>query len=413
MFWSDKAKEAAQEVLEACRNLVLVIALLARLVSSEQRPGVISDRWSYRNRLIVLLRGYSEARGYKAWAEVGRRVKKGEKAFWIMAPWLKLKEKAETTAVEDDRKILVGYRAVPAFGLEQTEPDEQWKEEEAYHPLYGTTGGTVKVFNGYRHPWDQWYRAVLPDSSGQLTALIAAAIIAKVLDHPTELQDLLNRLQAHPAEEIAEKIEEGCKLATAYLDSGDNALSNLRAMLSLRRNGPLAATVIPTVEGLLAEVWDDLAGDDGGMNPDKLRGRMEAIAWNPPILSFFIERHGVAVLGSSRAEVQEWVVDLDQRSKAIKSVGRRQVRPMQAKLDMAPIAQELADAILAERQDDRLKWIGENQVRLLIGKVLAARSVAKETLAGRRKRLREGVARAVASAGWKMVRANVFERTTS
>lgn len=142
----------SQEILEACRNLVLVVGLFARLVSSEKRPGVVSDRWSYRNRLIVLLRGYTEARGYKAWSEVGRRVKKGEKAFWIIAPCLKTEQKSESNSDKDEEKVLVGYRAVPAFGLDQTEPEDQWKEEEAYHPLYGTTGGTVRVFDGYRHP---------------------------------------------------------------------------------------------------------------------------------------------------------------------------------------------------------------------------------------------------------------------
>ena len=92
------------------------------------------------------------------------------------------------------------------------------------------------------------------------------------------------------------------------------------------------------------------------------------------------------------------------------TVGRRQVRPMQSRLDVRPIAEEIAAAILAGRPDDRLKWDGEDHVRLLICEVLPARSAVKETLAGRRKRLREAVAIIIAPAGWKMVKANVFER---
>jgi hypothetical protein len=146
MFWSEKAKVAAQEIIEACQNLPVLVGHMARLVTRKQRPGVVSDTWSYRNRLLVLLRGYSEARGYKPWLVVGRRVKKREKAFYIMAPWLKVKrteDGAEPT--EEDRKVLIGCRAVPVFGLEQTEPDEEWKEEPAYDPLFGETGGTVRV----------------------------------------------------------------------------------------------------------------------------------------------------------------------------------------------------------------------------------------------------------------------------
>ena len=65
------------------------------------------------------------------------------------------------------------------------------------------------------------------------------------------------------------------------------------------------------IEAHLAPVWDALAGDDGGMTSRKLHGRMEVVLWNPPRLTFYIERHGATVLGSSRAEVQEWTVDLE------------------------------------------------------------------------------------------------------
>jgi hypothetical protein len=156
--------------------------------------------------------------------------------------------------------------------------------------------------------------------------------------------------------------------------------------------------------------WDVLAGDDGGMTGVKLVGRMEAVVWQPPRLTFRIERHGGTVLGSTRAEIQEWTVNLEQQTKVMKSVGRRQVRPMQSRLDMRPIAQELADAILAGRTDERLKWDGDSRVRLVIGEVLPDRSAVTETLAGRRKRLRVAVARLVESGGWRMVAANVFEK---
>ena len=46
-----------------------------------------------------------------------------------------------------------------------------------------------------------------------------------------------------------------------------------------------------------------------------------------------------------------------------------------------------------------MKWDGEAHVRLLIGEVLPANSAVKETLAGRRKRLRQAVAALIAPAG--------------
>ena len=230
MYFTEHAKRAALEIVEACRNPPSLIDHLARLVTRKQRPGVVSDTWSYRNQLIVLLRAYSEARGFKPWAEVGRKVQKGQKAFYIMAPVLvnkkddqtngakkaKPKKKPNSKKAEEQKKALIGYRAVPVFGLEQTEPAEDWHEEERYHP-FGEGKGTVRVFNGYKQPWYRWYEKMLPDAPDELTALLGTAIVAKLFNEPTELQDLLNKLGTHPAEEVAERIDKGCRAVAAFL----------------------------------------------------------------------------------------------------------------------------------------------------------------------------------------------------
>jgi hypothetical protein len=82
--------------------------------------------------------------------------------------------------------------------------------------------------------------------------------------------------------------------------------------------------------------------------------------------------------------LQEWTIDLEQRTKTVETVGHRQVRPMQGRRDVQPVAEEIAAAILSGRPDDRVKWDGESHVRLLIGEVLPAGSAVKGTLAGRR-----------------------------
>ncbi len=231
MYFTEHAKLAALEIIEACRNPPSLIDHLARLVSKKQRPGVVSDTWSYRNQLIVLLRGYSEARGFYPWANVGRRVQKGQKAFYVMAPLLvnkkddekngamkaKPKKKPGGKKAEERQKVLIGYRAVPVFGLEQTEAAEDWKEEESYHP-FGEGEGTVRVFNGYRQPWYRWYEKLLTDTPDQLTALLGAAVVAKMFNQPTELQDLLNKLGTHPVEEVAERIDRSCRAVATFLE---------------------------------------------------------------------------------------------------------------------------------------------------------------------------------------------------
>jgi hypothetical protein len=116
-------------------------------------------------------------------------------------------------------------------------------------------------------------------------------------------------------------------------------------------------------------------------------------------------------MGSSRAEVQEWTVDLEQRTKSVLVIGRRQLQSPQPRMNVKPIAEELASAILGRRQDHRLKWDSQDHVRLLMGEVLPPGSVVNETLAGRRKRLREALAALLALAGWRMVGSNWYTLT--
>jgi hypothetical protein len=63
---------------------------------------------------------------------------------------------------------------------------------------------------------------------------------------------------------------------------------------------------------------------------------MEDVAWQPPKLSFAVERHGGMVMGSTRADVQHWEVDLEKRTTSLAKAGRRQVsfpcRPQGVKL---------------------------------------------------------------------------------
>lgn len=186
------------------------------------------------------------------------------------------------------------------------------------------------------------------------------------------------------------------------------AIERIRQYCASLPPGPVADVL--TLERLLAAVWDELSGDDGGMEAYKLLNRMENPIWNPPVLIFRIERHGGTVLGSSRAEVQEWTVDLERMTKTVKEVGRRQVGPLQPRLDVKPIVADLCNAILKGNQDDRLKWDGTSKVKLLIGKVLPEGSAVKDTLADRRKRLRNELSRLLAPEGWKLVSPNLYER---
>ena len=162
---------------------------------------------------------------------------------------------------------------------------------------------------------------------------------------------------------------------------------------------------------LLTGCWHELHGGAvEGMKTSKL-ARMENVRWDPPILSFQLERHGALALGSTRAELQVWSVDLyTNRATCAKSRSYRQLGPRAERVGAEPIASEIAEAITAGRDDHRLKWGRDGTVRVVLTKVFPYGSGYMQTIAGRRKRLRETLTRLLAERGWREVRRNVYSR---
>ena len=126
--------------------------------------------------------------------------------------------------------------------------------------------------------------------------------------------------------------------------------------------------------------------------------------------SFRIERHGGTVKGSSRAELQRWTSNLDTQRATVVKNGYRSVRPMQPRLDVAPLADEISRLIVEHKKDLRLKWSNENEVKILIGKIIPEDSAVKQTVAGRRKRFRKCLKERLAPHGWIELRANSYIR---
>ena len=176
-----------------------------------------------------------------------------------------------------------------------------------------------------------------------------------------------------------------------------------------------AGKIVETTEtaalwNLLADCWSSFEGSNAeGMQAYKLHDRMEDVDWNAPILTFTIERHGGTVMGSSRAELHEWTLDLDKQTAHCATARSRQVEPRAKALNVKPIADELAGLIADKCSDPRLKWLNELEVHVLIGKIIPADG-PKETVAGQRKRLRAALTKNLNVLGWHEKKTpNVYE----
>ena len=178
--------------------------------------------------------------------------------------------------------------------------------------------------------------------------------------------------------------------------------------------GPGSISDTIQLESLLVECWDELDGSNAeGMEGYKLNGRIEDAKWTPPVLSFTIERHGGTVLGSSRAELQEWNIDINERTATCSKVGHQQIHPMASRLDVRPLAQEVVQLILEDKSDERLKWNDNGSVRVHIGKILPEDSALPQTLAGRRKRFRNAVESLLSEKCWTCINSNVYQPPAS
>jgi hypothetical protein len=152
--------------------------------------------------------------------------------------------------------------------------------------------------------------------------------------------------------------------------------------------------------GLLANCWDNLRGSDAHSTfADKLH-RAEELAWAPPLLTFRLERHGGTVMGSTRASVHYWSVNVERRTAVIIRDTHRQLRPVARRASFAPLIAKVCEAVVNRFNADFLEWKSDDAAVLQIGEIVGGGN--QRTVASRRKRFRKELDEALAPAGWQV-----------
>jgi hypothetical protein len=133
---NNKIKEAIDGLLEFFHS-----GELPEKIALATNPAfdVPSSKWSLNNRLIQLFHGSMDSRGIKQWNSAGRKIKKGAKALFILAPrpyeyyeckcsMLFGKElaqgkcpKCKEDISKKDIKTGISFVAVPVFKADDTE----------------------------------------------------------------------------------------------------------------------------------------------------------------------------------------------------------------------------------------------------------------------------------------------------
>jgi len=81
--------------------------------------------YSFYNMCLISIQGGSQVAGFKAWEKMGRKVKKGSKAIYILAPTFYNQEKLNNETGETQTiQLIGGFRSIPVFDLTATEGKE-------------------------------------------------------------------------------------------------------------------------------------------------------------------------------------------------------------------------------------------------------------------------------------------------
>jgi hypothetical protein len=122
--WRERANTELEKVVRLFSTAQLPDLCAKSLISA---PEVPSSKWSMGNQILMLLAGTGDARGYRQWQAVGRHVRRGAKAFYILGPVYARRQIENTSGDPNDDEevdVLVGFKGIPVFRIGDTEGDE-------------------------------------------------------------------------------------------------------------------------------------------------------------------------------------------------------------------------------------------------------------------------------------------------
>jgi len=139
----------------------LVGGMAATFIRPGDRP---IDRWSWSNRMLAWLHNTRDARTFNQWKAAGRSIRKGARAFHILAPCTYKVKEEDADGNEVERLKLTGFRAVPVFRVEDTDGEPvptyaparlpplievpaRWGITVDYEPIPGESFGILGSYN--------------------------------------------------------------------------------------------------------------------------------------------------------------------------------------------------------------------------------------------------------------------------
>jgi len=133
----------------------------------------------------------------------------------------------------------------------------------------------------------------------------------------------------------------------------------LHAFLKQLHTGVFAVDTCSGLIDVLKQAWPHLQGSEINSTEAYKLDRMEQPIWQPPVLTFTLERHGAIVAGGSkRAELHKWVINVEKGTADCSKAGARNLLPNDKAFPFASTVEELIGIVCECRQHPWIKWVG-------------------------------------------------------
>lgn len=240
--------------------------------------------YSYGNAMLIFLQNpeASYVKGYKAWNELGRHVKKGAKGLAILAPCFRrvedFKEPENKSEYQDSegekvtRKVVSGFRVAYVFDIADTEGSDEClpvlvkglagnseQEKEIYEKL--------KAFISMEHPVQEVTGTASKGSYNLETGVISVRADVEYLQKiKTLLHEYAHSIDftMHPGQDISRNRRELIAESVAFvvsmrlgLDTSRYSMGYIRSWLKDKDELKIVAD---TVQKVSAKIINNLAG---------------------------------------------------------------------------------------------------------------------------------------------------------
>jgi len=161
MTLSAKAQASINKVIEMFQNGdISAITEVARI---RLDPSAPARYWSLSNKVISFIQsGELDCRGFKQWEKLGRKIKKGSHAVYILRP-VTIKTLKEEDGEQKEEYSCIGFSSVPVFAASSTEGNTPL---QAYQPK--NLPQLIEVAKKFKISVE--YVPILPDRLGDCTS---------------------------------------------------------------------------------------------------------------------------------------------------------------------------------------------------------------------------------------------------